>query len=267
MIYIITHKKFKEYFEDKLYYKILHVGMNDDFDSEYICDNTGNNISYKNKNYCELTGIYWLWKNSKENQEDIIGVVHYRRYFTSVAGDFLYTYFNIKPKVLDYDIIVSKLEKNDIILPTPEKIFRTVRQSYCDVHYEEDLDLTRQVISNVCPDYLDAFDEVMNSHKYYYANMMICKKKTFDDYAKWLFSVLFNLEPLIDINKYSDNYQKRVFGFLSERLLQVWVVKNELKISEQPVFNTEEKRDTIFKKNRNRIKKLLLKMNLLKMKG
>lgn len=260
MIYIITHKIFESYFQEKKYYKILHVGNNDSFEEFYLRDCTGENISYKNKSFCELTGIYWIWKNAFEKEDDIVGIVHYRRYFTNRMGDFLYTYFSVKPQILSYEAIVRSLRKCDILLPRSEKIFRTVYQSYTDVHNEEDLQLTRIAIEKTDKDYLEAFDQVMQSHYYYYANMMICNKNTYDAYCRWLFSVLTTLEKLIDLDKYKDDYQRRVFGFLAERLLQVWVVKNDLKVIEYPVFNTETKRITFFQKNRNRVKKLIRKI-------
>ncbi len=254
MIYIITHKVFKEYFVDKKHYQILHVGPNENALPEYLRDDSYENISDKNANFCELTGLYWIWKNcSKDN---IAGLVHYRRYFTTRLDDILYTYFKKKPRVLEYKKIEESLKHYDIILPTPEKVFRTVRQSYIDVHNEEDLCLTRDVISEICAEYLDSFDAIMNSHKYYYANMMICSKEVLDAYSEWLFSVLFCLEKRINIDKYPDDYQKRVFGFLSERLLQVWVYHNRLKVKEFPAFNTEERRYTIFEKNKKRLSKV-----------
>ena len=207
-------------------------------------------------NFCELTGLYWIWKNGNERYSDITGLVHYRRYFTSRLDDFLYTYFNRRPRVIKYDYIEKCLKKYDIILPVPEKIFRTVKQSYIDVHNEEDLCLTRSVIAEICAEYVDSFDKVMNSHKYYYANMMLCNKQILDEYSQWLFSILFNLEKRIDVDKYSDEYQKRVFGFLAERLLQIWVYHNKLKIKEFPAFNTEARRLSIFEKNKNRFSKL-----------
>ena len=90
---------------------------------------------------------------------------------------------------------------------------------------------------------------------------MICNKKILDAYSEWLFPILFNLEGKIDVNKYTDAYQRRVYGFLSERLLQVWVNHNHLKVSEFPVFNTESRRMTIFGKNKNRVRKLYSKIN------
>lgn len=261
MIYIITHKSFQYYFNDSQHYEVLHVGKNENCRGEYLRDDIGDNISEKNPNFCELTGLYWIWKNGEESAEDITGLVHYRRYFTDRISDIMYTYFGVKPHVISYKVIQNILKKKDIILPVREKIFRTVEQSYVAVHNKEDLELTRKAIEKVTPEYVNSFDQVMNSHYYYYANMMICRKKLLDEYSQWLFAVIDELENLIDINKYEDNYQKRVFGFLSERLLQVWVIKNKLNVHELPIFNIEQKRVNLFEKNYSRFKNLIKKLN------
>ncbi len=78
----------------------------------------------------------------------------------------------------------------------------------------------------------------MGGKKLYLYNMFIMKKKDFDEYCKWLFDILFKLESQIDISNY-DNYQSRIFGFLSERLFNVWIKKHNLKIKEIPVINME----------------------------
>lgn len=256
MIYVITHKQFEEQGLDRDHFSILHVGNNSNCKSDYLRDDLGDNISHKNSNFCELTGLYWIWKNGEEKQNDITGLVHYRRYFTKEAEDLAYTYFNIKPHILGFSEVESDLSKFDIILPKRVKIFRTVDEFYADLHNGEDLDLTRKAIEKACPEYLISFDSVMKKHYFYYGNMMLCKKSMLDDYTSWLFSIMDFLEEMIDLNQYSEVYQARVFGFISERLLQVWVYHNKFKIKEYPVFNTEEKRITIFEKNINRIKKV-----------
>ena len=75
-IYIAIHKKAKVL--ERECYIPLHVGAEGKEDLGFTRDNTGDNISCKNLNYCELTGLYWIWKHSKA---DIVGLVHYRRYF------------------------------------------------------------------------------------------------------------------------------------------------------------------------------------------
>ena len=86
-----------------------------------------------------------------------------------------------------------------------------------------------------------AFDKIANGRKLYLYNMFISRKEIFDEYYKWLFDILFELEKRVNISNYTD-YDKRIFGFLSERLLSVWLEKNNhLKIKEMPVYNTEQK--------------------------
>lgn len=256
MINVMTHKAFDDSFVDRDHYRIVHVGSNSNCKSDYARDDTEDNISDKNPYYCELTGQYWVWKNVQEAPDDVSGLVHYRRFFTTLAGDLSYTYFNKTPKILPYTTICKTLRTNDIILPARVKIVRTVGQFYADLHNVEDLKITRSCIQEVCPDYLGSYDAVMNEHSFIYGNMFIAKREVFDRYCEWLFPLMNDIESKIDVNKYDSPYQARVLGFLSERLLQVWVEHNHLKVKEYPVFNTENRRITVFEKNVNRVKKL-----------
>ena len=81
--------------------------------------------------------------------------------------------------------------------------------------------------------------------------MMFCKKELFDDYCEWLFSILFELEKHVDLELLND-YQKRLYGFLSERLLNVWVRHNKLVIENLPVINIEMSLDKKVKLLRRR---------------
>ena len=58
-------------------------------------------------------------------------------------------------------------------------------------------------------------------------NMFIMKKDKFDAYCAWLFDILFELENRLDISTYNKN-DSRVFGFVSERLLDVWIETNDI---------------------------------------
>lgn len=264
MIYVITHKIFDDTKLDKNIYRVLHVGTNPDAAPDYLRDDTGDSIAEKNSNYCELTGLYWMWKNGKEKKTGVTGLVHYRRYFTTKMGDLLYTYFHKKPEILSGEKISKTLKKYDIILPAKTKIMRTIREYYGDGHWAEDLDITREALQETHPECVDAYDIVMKAHAFYYANMMICRKELLDEYARWLFEIMDVLETKIDLSKYDKDeypdYQKRIFGFLSERLLQVWVKYKGLKVKEYPAFNTERRRLTFFEVNRNRMEKLLGKL-------
>ena len=76
-IYVATHKEAKMP-TNSMYIPIRVGAALNENDFKYLRDDTGDNISTKNKNFCELTAIYWIWKNDKS---DIVGLTHYRRYF------------------------------------------------------------------------------------------------------------------------------------------------------------------------------------------
>ena len=228
-IFIATHKKFTAP-KNNIYIPI-HVGAYNKPDLGFLKDSSGDNISEKNPYFCELTGVYWIWKNC---QADVVGLVHYRRYFYN-------SFFkNINNIMTSYDI-EKILEKKDIIVSKPVYIlFSSVRNKYEKLHLKEDLDKCEKIIIDKFPEYKETFDKVMKRHFLYPYNMIITKKEIFDEYGKWMFDILFELEKQIDVKK-RDTYNARVFGFLSERLLNVWIEKNkQYKIAKKHVFNTEE---------------------------
>lgn len=260
MIYVITHKKadVSKYIDE--HYKILHVGNDTDYDIDYLLDSTGDSISHKNKNYCELTGLYWIWKNVQEEKSDITGLVHYRRFFTTRICEILYNYMGIHPKTLSYKTIERDLRRNDIIVPRKKKAFKTVAGTYSCFHRADDLKQMEESIIRVHPEYRSTYRKVMCSHSYYYANMMLCRRELLEQYSEWLFALLDDFESHIDIDTYTDPYQARVFGFISERILQVWIEKNGYKVKERSIFNTEKRGDTFFSINIDRIKRLIAKV-------
>lgn len=242
MIYVITHKEFNEQLSFGLddFYKVLHVGGGA-FTKNYLKDDTGDNISLKNKNYCELTGYYWLWKNAEEKKNDILGVVHYRRGFSGWAN-------GIRPIALKKDFIPLNrsecekiLSKYDFILPVKHVFFNeTVYEQYAKAHDSADLDAVRTIISHKYPAYLTSFDQVLGGHSLYTGNLFITKKEWFDDYCAWLFDILFEFEKGNDIEKYGSDYNKRVYGFLAERLLNVFVRYHSVAVKELPAVNIEK---------------------------
>ena len=221
--------------QNNIYFHI-HVGREGKADLGYIGDNTGDNISAKNANYCELTGLYWAWKNLKC---DYIGLCHYRRYF---ANKKLLTNNQEKKKEVilhrtDYEKL---LQEYDVILPVKRNYYiETVRSQYEHAHNKCDLDETEKIIAEFYPEYSEAFAKVMDRTKLHILNMFVMKKALFDEYCSWLFSILFELEKRIDITNYNQ-YEARVFGFIAERLFNVWLEKQQLKVKEMPVVNLEK---------------------------
>lgn len=205
--------------EDKVYLPVL-VGNGPAREKlktecpDYGNDDEGENISSKNKNYCELTALYWAWKNL---DADALGLVHYRRHFTA------------RKKGDKWDSILTGrelnhlLKKTGIILPKKRNYYiETNYSQYAHAHHAVDLDTARDIISEKYPEYIKAFDQSMKQRTGHRFNMFIMKKKYLDEYCEWLFDILFELEKRLDISDYNEN-DSRVFGFVSERLLDVWI--------------------------------------------
>ncbi len=221
-IIVATHKKY--WMPSGPMYLPLHVGKEGKAELGYIGDNTGDNISFKNNNYCELTGVYWAWRNLKA---EYIGVSHYRRHFAdkSVKG-------SKKSKVLTQEQLENILKKTDIVLPKPRNYFiETNYSQYVHAHHAEDLDVTREILIEKYPEYVQSYDAYMKKTCGHRFNMFIMKKIFFDEYCAWLFDILFELESRLDITGYSKN-DARVFGFVSERLLDIWLGVNSLSYAE-----------------------------------
>lgn len=234
-IYVIMHKviNLEPLYLDKCYKELL-VGKNECENKEIQLDSTGDNISNKNSNYCELTGLYWIWKNSNS---DVVGLCHYRRFFISKKSKKIMTEKEITENLLDYDIILAKRWKS----------LNNVYDIYKKNHNIEDLEKCKEIISEYYPEYCESFNKVIYGREMYPLNMFICSKELINEYCMWLFDIFNKLEAMIDLSD-RDAYQKRLYGFLSERLLNVWVDYKKLNVYESPFVNTEEKSTTKVKR-------------------
>ncbi len=207
---------------DKQLYLPILVGATQNFKPEikYQRDDSGENISNKNPNYNELTAIYWAWKNM--NNIDAIGLMHYRRVFCKGWGRGF-------RNVLNQRDIEKMLSGNDVLLPKKRYyIIETNYSHYIHAHNAEPLKVLEEVIKDTYPKYYDSFIRVMKKRSAHMFNMFIMKKAVFNQYSSWLFSVLFEVESKIDISEYSVQ-EKRVFGYLSELLMDVWIETNNIK--------------------------------------
>lgn len=229
-VYVITHKNVDQINIEG--YKYLYVGAykSKERNGLFIYDDNGDNISDKNSNYCELTGLYWIWKNSKEKYN---GLCHYRRFFTkksiSTNKRFFYSESELTHLLNEQDILVAErsyvAEKN-------------IYEHYCTRHYKKDIDILAQLIKNEYPLYLESFDRAMSLKYFFPCNMMYAKKEVLDDYCEWLFELLNKLEQKVDISDYN-SMQSRIFGFVSERLLLVWIIANDVKYKEVSVVQID----------------------------
>lgn len=247
-IIVATHKKYQ--MPDDPMYIPLQVGAEGKEDLGYTKDNTGDNISSKNKNYCELTGLYYMWKNMVS---DYKGLVHYRRHFISsdAKGD-------KTDRIIKKEELEIILKDTDIIVPKKRHYYiETNYSQYAHAHHHEDLDVTRNIIEERYPDYIPSFDKVMKKTYGHRFNMFVMKSEKLDEYLTWMFDILFELEKRIDISGYSAN-DSRIFGFVSERLLDVWLDKTGYDYKEQP-YAFMEKQNWIIKGSRFLLRKIGIK--------
>lgn len=216
--------------EDPLYLP-LHVGRAGKADIGFAGDDTGDSISGRNATYCELTGLYWAWKNLPA---DWLGLAHYRRHFAARPG-----LGDRKARVLTLEQAQALTRTAEVLLPKPRRYWiETNYSQYVHAHHAADLDVTREILAERCPEYLPAWDAVMQRTWGHRFNMFIMRRDRLDAYCAWLFDILFELERRLDISAYSANDQ-RVFGFVGERLLDVWIEKNGIRYAELPCMFME----------------------------
>lgn len=214
-IYVVSHseKDIKDVKFDELYTP-LFVGRNGKDNFGFCSDDSGDNVSEKNPDICELTGLYWMWKNSEAN---ILGLNHYRRYFKNDSGE-----------LLNQKDILNYLSHNDIILAKKITLVKgSVNETYAGKYILDVLNETREVVTDLFPDYLNSFDKVIKGDSFHCFNMFVANKQLIDQYCDWIFPILFELEKKIDLN-----IHKRVLGVIAEYIFNVWVDYNNLKIKE-----------------------------------
>lgn len=236
-IIVCSHKK--DFTLQNDIYMPLHVGKAcSSVDLGIQGDNTGDNISHKNPNYCELTGLYWAWKNLKGI--DYIGLAHYRRYFdftesvSSRVNIYTTTAENIQKKLLNNRSGEQILGNYDIILPRPWYMSTSVSNMYIHSHIIEEYYILVRTILMLYPEYEESIERYWcKDNRWICFNMFFTKYNIFNDYCNWLFSVLQEVEKRVRISDYA--FQKRIFGFMSEIMLPLYCFHNDLKVKYMPV--------------------------------
>ncbi len=223
-IVIAAHKTY-EMPKDPMYLPV-HVGATGKDSIGYQRDDDGENISQKNPAYCELTGIYWAWKNLKA---DYIGLAHYRRHFGKS-----------RDKVLDEKTAKKLLEKCDVIVPKKRNYYiENLYSHYVNTLHADPLDKTFEIINEKYPEYSAEMQKLHTRKSAHMFNMFIMKKEHFDSYCEWLFDILGELETRVDSTQY-DTFHARFYGRVSELLLDVWLNTNNIKAIDYPFVYMEK---------------------------
>lgn len=230
---VATHKRYRMP-ESDLYLPV-QVGAAGKADLGYQRDDEGGHISPKNPYFCELTGLYWAYRNL---DAEYWGLVHYRRYL----GRPTLSPFPLPGRGKDkYGRLLSEqdikrlLERHDVIVPRKQRyVIETIASHYAHTHNASDLDETRRVLEDLYPQYVADWDIVMNRRSAHMFNMFVMRDEQARAYCEWLFDVLFELERRIDISQY-DAFHARLFGRVSEFMLDVWIHHHHLTCAEVPV--------------------------------
>lgn len=240
-VIVAAHKKYQIPSDDM--YLPVHVGSaGKNIIVGYQRDDEGDNISELNPYFCELTGLYWAWKNIKS---DYIGMVHYRRHFSLHPNKKQKWNFLLKENEIKKD-----LGKIKVFVPSKRRYYiESLYSHYAHTHYASQLDETRKIIEEVYPNYLSSYDKVIKQRWGYMFNMMIMQQDLFNDYCNWLFKILFILKDRIgeESLKQLDKFQGRFYGRVSEILFNVWLnakrkeeIIGKSEIKEIPVLHMEK---------------------------
>lgn len=257
-IYISAHKA-SDFIENKFFTPIqVGTSVNGNKKIPHILhDNTGDNISELNPKFCELTAIYWAWKNDKNS--DFIGFFHYRRYLSFkkditkkpnvwgvIEEDHFSESFIDKYGYTRKDIL-NQLSESDIVLPQKRDITAmpgmgaNMREQFSSNHslHKKDLDIMLEVLHEKYPEFDDYADKYLAGKYTYLNNIFIMKRHIFDKYCEWLFDILFECDKRIDYSDYSTE-AIRTPGHLAERLLNIYILylkaNTEYRINELPTI-------------------------------
>ena len=178
-----------------------------------ILDCQGDNISWKNGNYSELTALYWVWKNrllqaSGKERYEYYGLAHYRRVLELTEEDEL------------------RLEDNgvDVILPYPMPYEPDIEAHHGRYLKEQDWDAVRHAVSELYPEYGAFFPGVLKQRYLYNYNIILARKNVLADYCSWLFPVLERLEEN-SVPRGRDRADRYV-GYAGETLATLYFMYN-----------------------------------------
>lgn len=263
-IYVSVHKDF--FVADNNYLVPIQVGaaLSDKRIDGVLHDDEGDNISEKNKSFCELTAQYWAWKNDPD--EDYYGFFHYRRYlsFNPVQLEHYenIVYFDycdenaVRDIMLNEKVMENLITEYDVIYPQENPVGDdTIYEHWLKHLNKSDIDLLMEIIMEKHPDFYKYAAEVINSKHAIHCNMFIMKKDIFNEYCEWLFDILFEHERRADYSNYSTE-KFRTAGHLAERLCAIYskyLTDKGAKICylQRTLFRNNEKDETIRIVNRD----------------
>ncbi len=201
---------------------------------DILYDDTGENISQRNRSYCELTAQYWAWKNC---DADYLGFFHYRRFlYPDPEARRPYRIENALDEALlrklDFDCFPELIRRYSLIAPLGENMHVSVREHYAAApfHRAEDLRRMEAILREREPACREAAERYLSGTIHYFGNLFIMDRQTFRQYCSWLFPLLEEFDRQTDTSGYSVQ-EKRVDGYLAERLFGVFYTYHRDRLS------------------------------------
>lgn len=213
-----------------------------------IGDDTGVNISSRNRNYCELTGMYWAWQNYQElGNPDYVGCMQYRRHFIFDEGVYdnyqhhndderAYAKINVGYMHEGYlerfgltdGAVIAKCQEYDCIIPVNCELehvgISSIREDYTaciEGTKARDLKKLQRAVAKVAPEYAPVLAERLNASDKRCFHSFVMRRELFFDYCEFLFGVLEEVDKHLDTSRYSLNGQ-RTLGYLGELLFDCY---------------------------------------------
>ncbi len=235
------HLLMKEFFEKNNLFITAQENYGDDFSKDYVCyeicndrdktletdhsllsyertlqagaeltdkkiaeftDDTGDNNSSKNRMYCEMTAVYWIWKN---RHHDYVGIEHYRRHLL------------VKPEMLTPEV--------DVIMPLPYICYPNEKAQFRRFVSEEVFKALEKALKDLHPDEFDSYMDVIYGKYQYTYNMQVSKWEVFDDYCKWFFEITEYMEKMSD--EVPEISNTRALSYVAEVLTNIYFMTHK----------------------------------------
>ncbi|MBP3657257.1 MAG: DUF4422 domain-containing protein [Clostridia bacterium] len=231
-VIIATHKRY-DMPQDGVYLPV-QAGALGKAPLPYQSDAQGEHISGRNDLYCELTALYWAWKNLPAGA---LGLAHYRRYFGTKRP--CAPWAKPRARIAGGEELAALLERTPVILPRRrDYVIENRKNQYIRAHGREGYDALRETIAERAPAYLPAFDASMRRTAGHCFNMFIMRRDLADAYCTWMFDILFAAEERMR-RDCPQAVTPRLMGFLSERLMDCYIETNGYAYAELPVVHME----------------------------
>ena len=219
-ILVASHKQYWMP-SDSLYLPVQVGAAQHEHLEGFAHDDEGDNISEKNPRYCELTALWWGWRNL---DCDWLGLAHYRRHFAGSGERGVLTSDEAAELVAQGKVVVAKARNYHI---------ETIASHYMHTFDQDGTQLgaLREGVRAVSPERLKYLDAYLNQTRGHMFNMFIMPREVLDPYCTWLFDVLGVAESLIDFSQLND-FHARCVGRVSERLLDPWLTSEGIDVQE-----------------------------------